>query len=126
MSLYGFSQIGLPEKILYKGDTAIVISPAQLDSANASKIDNHRCQKINASLKRQIDKYEEVYVTDKAIIDNLKDQVKTAEEISVEKEKQNEVCQEQIKLEKKKLRRTKLKALAVILAEATIIILLIL
>jgi hypothetical protein len=51
---YSFSQDGLPRVVVLDGDTGVFISPAQLDTANAVRVDLDECRQVRDSLVKTV------------------------------------------------------------------------
>lgn len=90
-----------PKKIVYEGDTLVLITMDQVDSLNITYATVDEYKELSDSLSSSIDGYEVVIVKDKEIIKELEEKVDIKNAIIVEKD----VIIEEHEKDNKKLKR---------------------
>ena len=77
-------QNNYPQKIIYKGDTVVIITIQQVKKLNKTYLERDKYKTLTDSLNKQSDDYELVIIKDKELIDNLKEQLILKDNITIE------------------------------------------
>lgn len=93
-----------PKKVVYQGDTVVMITMAQVDSMNIAYASINQNQELNDSLRSAIEGYEVVVIKDKEIISELESKGELKDEIIAQKDV---IVEEQEKEKKKLIKKNK-------------------